>query len=104
MCVCVYVCLCVCVSVCLCRARACVGVCVYICIFTELAPKLTATASVAQSVERWSRDPGSRVQSPAGGLAVAFFATGPGWVLKNVYLSDTRIYLTLKHLFVEQRV
>ena len=27
------------------------------CIYTELAPKLTATASVAQSVERWSRDP-----------------------------------------------
>ena len=26
------------------------------CFFTELAPKLTATASVAQSVERWSRD------------------------------------------------
>ena len=28
------------------------------------------------------RDPGSRVQFPAGG--VAFFATGPGWVLKCV--------------------
>ena len=28
-------------------------------IYTELAPKLTATASVAQSVERWFRDPGS---------------------------------------------
>ena len=26
-------------------------------IYTELAPKLTAAASVAQSVERWSRDP-----------------------------------------------
>ena len=36
-------------------------------IYTELAPKLTATAS-AQSVERWSRDPESRVQFPAGGL------------------------------------
>ena len=44
------------------------------------------TASVAQSVERWSKDPGvttnpgiwfgSRVQFPAGGLGVAFFATG----------------------------
>ena len=74
---------------------------IYIYIYTELAPKLTATASVAQSVERWSRDPGSRVQFPTGGLGVAFFATGPGWVLKNVYLSDTRIYLTLKHLFVD---
>ena len=41
--------------------------------------------SVAQSVERWSRDPGSRVQFPAGGLGVAFFATGPGWVLKCLF-------------------
>ena len=64
-------------------------------IYTELAPKLMVTASVAQSVESWSRDPGSRVQFPAGGFGVALFATGPGWVL-NVYLSDTRIYLTLK--------
>ena len=48
------------------------------------APKLTATASVAQSVERWSRDPESRVRFPAGGLGVAFFATGPGWVLKCI--------------------
>ena len=48
------------------------------CIYTELAPKLTATASVAQSVKRWSRDPGSQVQFPARGLGVAFFTTGPG--------------------------
>ena len=41
----------------------------------------------------WSRDPG--LQFPAGGLGVAFCATGPGWVLK---FSDTRIYLTLKNL------
>ena len=27
-------------------------------IYTELAPKLMATASVAQLVEGWSRDPG----------------------------------------------
>ena len=54
-------------------------------------------ASVAQSTQRWSRDPGSRVQFPlAGGLGVAFFATGPGWVLKY-YISDTWIYLTLKN-------
>ena len=53
-------------------------------VYTELAPKLTATASVAQSVEHWSRDPGLRVQFPAGGLGVAFFATGPGWVLKCI--------------------
>ena len=51
---------------------------------TELAPKLTATTSVAQSVERWSRDPRSRVRYPAGGLGVEFFATGPGWVLKSI--------------------
>ena len=44
------------------------------------------------------RDPGSRVQIPAGGLGVAFFATGPRLGLKNVYLSDTRIYLTFKNL------
>ena len=49
--------------------------------YTELAPKLTATASVAQSVERWFRDPGSRVRFPAGGRG--FFVTGPGWVLKG---------------------
>ena len=49
-----------------------------------LALKLTAKGSVAQSVERWSRDPGSLVQFPAGGLGVAFFATGPDWVLKCI--------------------
>ena len=53
-------------------------------IYTELAPKLTVTASVAQSVERWSRDPGSLVQFPAGGLGVACFATCPCWVLKCI--------------------
>ena len=36
--------------------------------------KLTATALVAQSAEHWPRDP----------LAVTFFATGPGWVLKCI--------------------
>ena len=34
--------------------------------------------------ERWSRDPGSWVQFPAGCLGVAFFATGSGWVLKCI--------------------
>ena len=63
--------------------------------YTELSPKLTATASVAQSVERWSRDPGSRVQFPAGGLGVACFPTGPSWVLKcTVYLSDRLVKKT----------
>ena len=65
-------------------------------IYTVLAPKLTATASVAQSVERWSRDPGSWVQFPAGGLGVAFFVTGPGWVLKMY------IFLKLEFTFKKQ--
>ena len=52
-------------------------------IYIELAPKLTETASAAQSVERWSRDPGLRVQFAAfGGLGGAFFAIGPGMDLK----------------------
>ena len=33
-------------------------------------------------IERWSRDPGSRVQFSAGGLGVVIFATCPSWVLK----------------------
>ena len=45
---------------------------------------LTEMASVAQSVEHWSRDPWSRVQFPVGGLGVVSFATGPGWVLKCI--------------------
>ena len=55
--------------------------------------------SVAQSVERWSRDAVSRVQFPAGSLGVAFFATGPGWVLICISDSDTRIYLTFKTIY-----
>ena len=58
---------------------------IYIYIYTELAPKLTAMASVAQSAERWSRDPGLRVQFSAGGLGVALFATGPCWAIIIVY-------------------
>ena len=41
--------------------------------FTGITTKLTATASVAQSLERWCRDPGSRVQFPAGGLSSCIF-------------------------------
>ena len=41
-------------------------------IYTELAPKLSATASVAQSVERWSRDPGNWSRL---GLKVYIFLT-----------------------------
>ena len=44
---------------------------IYIYIYTELTPKVTAMGSVAQLVEHWSRDPGSWVQFPAGGLGVA---------------------------------
>ena len=40
---------------------------IYIYIYTELAPKLTATACVALLVERSSKDLGLRVQFPAGG-------------------------------------
>ena len=49
------------------------------CDFCILA-KLMATTSVAQSVERWSRDPELQAQFPAEGLGVVFFAAGPGWV------------------------
>ena len=52
--------------------------------YTELAPKLTATAFVDQSLKHWSRDLGSQVQFPDGCLGVAFFATGPSWVLKCI--------------------
>ena len=47
-----------------------------------------------------SREPGSRAQFPAGGLGVAFFATGPGCGLK-VY-----IFLTLesKHVCLIRRL
>ena len=47
---------------------------------------LTAMASVAQSEERWSRYPRSRVQFPA------------------LSISDTRIYLTLKTTYPLTRV
>ena len=52
---------------------------------------LMTTASVAQSVEHWSRDPGLRVQFPAGVLGVAFFATGSGWVLKCVSFQHSNL-------------
>ena len=46
----------------------------------------------------------SPVQFPAGGLGVAFFATGPGRVfLTLLHLSDTRIYLTLKNRSVDNQ-
>ena len=60
-------------------------------IYTELSPKLTAAASVAQSIECWSRDWGSRVQFPAGDLGVSFFATGPSWVLKCMFFWQSNL-------------
>ena len=55
---------------------------------------LMATALVAQLVERWFRDPGSWIkQFPVGDLEVAFFATGPRWVLKNIYNINIYIYI-----------
>ena len=43
---------------------------------------ISATASVAQLAELRARFARSRVRFPAGWPNVAFFATGPGWVLK----------------------
>ena len=60
------------------------GITIYI--YTELVHKLTATASVAQLVERWSEDLEARIRFPGGDLGVAFFATGPGWVLECMSL------------------
>ena len=48
-------------------------------------------ASVVQSVERWFRDPGSRVQFPAGGLGVTFFETAPSWVSKMYIFLTTSV-------------
>ena len=45
---------------------------IYIYIYTELAPKLSATASVAQLVERCSRVQRARVQFPAEDLECIF--------------------------------
>ena len=45
-------------------------------------------------LERWFRDPGSWIkQFPVGDLEVAFFATGPRWVLKNIYNINIYIYI-----------
>ena len=55
-------------------------------------------ASVAQSVEHWSRDPGLRVRFPAGGLEVAFFAAGPVWVLKCISFWRTNLPYFKKYL------
>ena len=58
-------------------------------------------ASVAQSVERWSREPGSRVQFPAGSLGVAFLATGPGLGLK-MYIFVTLEFTLLKKIYLQK--
>ena len=41
-------------------------------IYTELAPNLTATTSVVELVERWSRYPGSLFDSQPEGLDLHF--------------------------------
>ena len=46
---------------------------------------LLATASVAQLAEHRTRFARSRVRFPARWPKVAFYATGPGCVLKNIY-------------------
>ena len=48
--------------------------------------------------------PNNRMGIEPATLGVAFYATGPGWVLKCISFrnSDNRIYLTLKHLSVSQ--
>ena len=80
------------------------GIAIYIqYIYTELTPKLTAMASVAQSVEHWSRNPGSRVQLPARGLGVAFVVTGPGWVLKCIYFWHSNLPYFKNNLSVDNK-
>ena len=49
---------------------------------TKLVAMLSATASVAQLAEHRTRFTRSRVRFPVRWPKVAFFATGPGWVLK----------------------
>ena len=50
------------------------------------------TGFVARSIESLSRDPVSRAQFPAGGLGVAFFATGPGLGLIRYILFIIGLY------------
>ena len=60
-------------------------------IYTERTLKLTATASVAQAVERSGLEiQGRGFNSQPEALELHFFATGPGWVLKCI------IFLTLE--------
>ena len=43
----------------------------------------------------------ARVQFPAGGLGVAFFATGPGWVLKCISSRHSNLlHLTLTFIYI----
>ena len=57
-----------------------------------------ATASVAQFVERWSTDPGSRFNSPLEALELHF----RNWLRLEMYIfPGTWIYHILKHLSVD---
>ena len=54
------------------------------------SPTNRGSPSIYILIHAFENDKLSRVQFQAGGLGVAFFATGPGWV----YLSD--IFVTLE--------
>ena len=55
---------------------------IYIYIYTELAPKLSATASVAQLVEHWSSNPEVAGSIPSRkALELHFSQLVPVWVL-----------------------
>ena len=68
-------------------------------IYRLTAPKLTATAPVAQSVEIQGR--GFNSQPEALELHFSQLVLVGS---ENVYLSDTRIYLTLKNLSIFEMV
>ena len=55
-----------------------------LCYFVNFQCTIYNTAIVAQLVERWFRDPGSRVVFTVGGLGVSFFPPGPGCVFKCI--------------------
>ena len=68
-------------------------------IYTELALKLTAMASVAQAVERSGLEiQGRGFNSQPEALELHFFATGLGWILKCIYFSHSNLPYFKKHL------
>ena len=65
------------------------------CIYTDLAPKLVATTSVAQSVERMSFGEPEIERSISTWRRPWSFHFSFPFVSQNVYISDTQIYHTL---------